>query len=106
MAKTFRSLLSEENAADLLDMESMLTIFKYVSPREYGSLLQEYKQFVASVGDNYTFGNFLLDVVVSDRKFEEAELAALGGVKFLSQLTSLRSSESISFDTDLDDISF
>lgn len=102
MAKTFRSLLNEENAADLLDMESMLTIFKYVSPREYGSLLQEYKTFVLSVADDYTFGNFLLDVVVADRKFEERELAAIGGVKYLSQLSLLRSSESVDFSSDPD----
>lgn len=104
MPKTFKSLLHEENAADLLDLESMLTIFKYIKPREYASLLQDYNQFVKSVGDSYTFGNYLLDVVVSDRKFEERELAALGGVKYISELQYNRSSESISFDTT--DISF
>jgi hypothetical protein len=97
MAKTFKSLLQNEHTADLLDLESMLTIFKYTKPREYALLLQEYKHFVEAVGDNYTFGNYLLDVVVSDRQFEERELAAIGGVKYISEMQYLRSSESVDF---------
>lgn len=93
----FLDTLNVEVREDLLQQESVLTILSYVKPKEYASLCAEYKQFVANVSDSYSFGNFLLDVVVADRIFEQRELALLGGVKYVSEYLLSRSSESINF---------
>jgi hypothetical protein len=99
MSKSFSALLEEEIRDNLLDSESALVILDYIRPREYASLREEYKQFVETVDECYTFGSFLLDVVVADRKYEEQQLRLLGGVKYISEYPLLlRSSESISFD--------
>ena len=100
MPKTFKSLLAESSATDVVDTESMLQITKYISPKEYALLVQEYNAFVASVGSEYSFKNFLFDVVISDRIYEEQQLARLAGVKYYSQLQHSRSSESIDFYSD------
>lgn len=99
MSKSFSSLLEEEVREEVLLVEDYHYILSYISPREYASLRLEYTKFVETVDDNYSFGQFLLDVVVADRKYEEQQLRILGGVKYVSEYANqFRSSENFSFD--------
>jgi hypothetical protein len=94
MSITFRSLLENEKRESLLDLDTELTIYKYVHSREFPSLVKEYRDFCNNV-DHMTFNEWLLKVVVADRIYEES---IANGPKYIRSVNrGVKSSESYDF---------
>jgi hypothetical protein len=94
MSITFRSLLEQEKRESILDVESELTIYKYIHSREFPSLVKEYREFCDNV-DYITFNEWLLKVVVADRIYEESITTAPKYIR--ERNVYARSSESVNF---------
>lgn len=86
-------MLEDEIRENVTDTESVLTILEYVKPKEYASLREDYKKYVESY--DYSFSQYLFDVVIAEREYEKKQLELLDGVKYISEIIYERSRLSV-----------